>query len=73
MKAVSYERKEKMAVGSHPKRKLRAATDAILRVTTSGIRGSDLHMYDGRTTLKKGTVASSVPDPWACSRRTVPC
>src|SRR4029077_17806943 len=56
MKPVSYERKEKMAVGSHPKPKLKAPTDAILRVTTSGICGSDLHMYDGRTPLKKGTV-----------------
>ncbi len=25
-------------------------------VTTSGICGSDLHMYDGRTPLDKGTV-----------------
>jgi len=25
-------------------------------VTTSGICGSDLHMYDGRTELKQGTV-----------------
>lgn len=56
MKAVSYERKEKMAVGSHLKPKLKAPTDAILRVTTSGICGSDLHMCDGRTPLKKGTV-----------------
>ena len=59
MKAVSYERKEKMAVGSHPKPKLKAPTDAILRVTTSGICGSDLHMYEGRTALKKGTVVGS--------------
>jgi threonine dehydrogenase-like Zn-dependent dehydrogenase len=31
-------------------------TDALLRVTTSGSCGSDLHMYDGRTPLEKGTV-----------------
>lgn len=56
MKAVSYEAKHKMTVGSHPKPELRSATDALLRVTTSGICGSDLHMYDGRTGLDKGTV-----------------
>jgi glutathione-independent formaldehyde dehydrogenase len=56
MKAVSYETKHKMAVSTHPKPKLQAPTDALLRVTTSGICGSDLHMYDGRTPLEKGTV-----------------
>ena len=56
MKAVSYEGTHKMAVTNHPKPKLSSPTDAILRVTTSGICGSDLHMYDGRTELKEGTV-----------------
>jgi glutathione-independent formaldehyde dehydrogenase len=56
MKAVSYASKHEMAVGDHPKPAIKAPTDALLRVTTSGICGSDLHMYDGRTPLKKGTV-----------------
>jgi glutathione-independent formaldehyde dehydrogenase len=56
MKAVSYEGKHKMSVVEHPKPKLHAPTDVLLRVTTSGICGSDLHMYDGRTPLKEGTV-----------------
>src|SRR5205814_9373381 len=38
------------------KPKLVSPTDAILKVTTSGICGSDLHMYEGRTELKQGTV-----------------
>ena len=54
MKAVSYEGKRKMVVSDHPKPKLGKPTDALLRVTTSGICGSDLHMYDGRTPLKSG-------------------
>jgi len=45
-----------MTVADHPKPKLKSPTGAILRVTTSGICGSDLHMYDGRTALDKGTV-----------------
>ncbi len=56
MKAVSYEGTHKMAVNDHPKPKIQGPTDAVLRVTTSGICGSDLHMYDGRTPLDKGTV-----------------
>lgn len=56
MKAVSYEGKRKMVVSEHPKPELNKPSDALLRVTTSGICGSDLHMYDGRTPLKKGTV-----------------
>lgn len=56
MKAVSYEGPRKLAVADRPNPKIQSPTDAILRVTTSGICGSDLHMYDGRTPLKKGTV-----------------
>ena len=56
MKAVSYKGPHKVAVSDHPKPKLNSSTDAILKVTTSGICGSDLHMYDGRTELKEGTV-----------------
>src|SRR3954463_5700270 len=56
MKAVSYEGKRKMEVTDHPKPKIKSPTDALLRVTTTGICGSDLHMYDGRTALPKGTV-----------------
>ncbi len=56
MKAVSYQGKHKMSVSEHDNPELKSPTDAILRVTTSGICGSDLHMYDGRTPLEKGTV-----------------
>ncbi len=56
MKAVSFEGTRNMSVSDHPKPKLKSPTDALLRVTTSGICGSDLHMYDGRTPLEEGTV-----------------
>jgi glutathione-independent formaldehyde dehydrogenase len=56
MKAVTYEGLHKMAVSEESRPKLDSPTDAVLRVTTAGICGSDLHMYDGRTPLKKGTV-----------------
>lgn len=56
MKAVSYEGPRKVAVSDRPNPKITSPNDAILRVSTSGICGSDLHMYDGRTPLKKGTI-----------------
>jgi glutathione-independent formaldehyde dehydrogenase len=56
MKAASYQSSHKVSVSDHPKPKLNKPSDALLRVTTSGICGSDLHMYDGRTPLKPGTV-----------------
>jgi glutathione-independent formaldehyde dehydrogenase len=56
MKAVSYQGVKQMEVADHPKPKIKSPSDAILRVTTSGICGSDLHMYDGRTPLDSGTV-----------------
>jgi len=42
-----------MSVSSLPKPKIKKSTDALLRVTTTGICGSDLHMFDGRTPLDK--------------------
>jgi glutathione-independent formaldehyde dehydrogenase len=56
MKAVVYEGVKQMEVADHPKPRIKSPSDAILRVTTSGICGSDLHMYDGRTPLDSGTV-----------------
>ena len=38
------------------KTKISFADRCILKATTSGICGSDLHMYEGRTELKQGTV-----------------
>ena len=56
VKAVRYEDVRKISVSDYPKPKLVSPTDAIIKVTTSGICGSDLHMYDGRTELKHGTI-----------------
>jgi len=56
MKAISYQGVRKMSVSNHEKPTIQSPNDALLRVTTSGICGSDLHMYDGRTPLNKGTI-----------------
>jgi len=44
MKAISYQGPRKMSVSTHAKPKIKKPTDAVLRVTTTGICGSDLHM-----------------------------
>src|SRR5579862_2464864 len=56
MKAVTYKGVRQMSVSNEAKPKINSPTDAILKVTTTGICGSDLHMYDGRTPLEEGTV-----------------
>jgi glutathione-independent formaldehyde dehydrogenase len=56
MKAVVFDGKYQMRVQEQPRPRLQNPRDAILRVTTAAICGSDLHMYEGRTGLKPGQV-----------------
>ena len=49
MKAIVYKGPNKVAVEAVPDPEIEAPTDAIVRITSSGICGSDLHMYEGRT------------------------
>ncbi|MDI2099193.1 zinc-dependent alcohol dehydrogenase [Ruicaihuangia caeni] len=45
MRAVTWQGNEKMSVETVPDPSLRAPTDAIIRVTSTAICGSDLHLY----------------------------
>ena len=54
MKAVVFEGKSRMRVADENKPEAMGPKDAVLRVTTSAICGSDLHMYEGRTALPAG-------------------
>jgi glutathione-independent formaldehyde dehydrogenase len=56
MKAVVYKGPFDLAVEEVPDPRLQEPLDAIIRITTSNICGSDLHMYEGRTTVEKGQV-----------------
>jgi glutathione-independent formaldehyde dehydrogenase len=56
MKEVVYKGKGKITVEDVEDPKLTKPTDAILKVTSAAICGSDLHMYEGRTTAEEGTV-----------------
>jgi threonine dehydrogenase-like Zn-dependent dehydrogenase len=46
MKALTWQGKRDVRVENVPDPKLRDPTDAIIRVTSSGICGSDLHLYE---------------------------
>ncbi len=56
MKAVVYEGENRMRVSEQQDPSVAGPEDALLRVTTSAICGSDLHMYEGRTALPPGRV-----------------
>ena len=46
MRAVTWQGKRDVRVENVPDPELRESTDAIIRVTSSGICGSDLHLYE---------------------------
>ena len=54
MKALKYHGPYKVSVDEAEAPRLKAPTDAILRVTSAAICGSDLHRYDGRTDFEPG-------------------
>src|SRR5579883_1340147 len=56
MKAVVYDGPRKVVVKDVPDAKIERPTDAIVRITTANICGSDLHMYEGRTDFEQGRV-----------------
>lgn len=56
MKAVVYKEPFKVAVENVPDAKIKDPNDALVRVTSTAICGSDLHMYEGRTAAKAGIV-----------------
>jgi threonine dehydrogenase-like Zn-dependent dehydrogenase len=57
MKAVCWEGKGKVHVGTVPEPKLLNPRDAIVRVTATAICGSDLHLFDGYIpTMKAGDI-----------------
>ncbi|GIH46664.1 Threonine dehydrogenase [Microbispora rosea] len=56
MKAVVYEGPRQVGVENVPDARIEVPTDVLVRVTTTNICGSDLHMYEGRTDLEPGRV-----------------
>ena len=61
MKAVVYKGPKKVEVEDVENPKISKPTDAIVRITSSAICGSDLHMYDGETTFESGRTLGHEP------------
>src|SRR5258708_23462054 len=56
MKALVYHGPRKGSMDTVPDPKIEKATDVVIRLTTTNICGSDLHMYEGRTDVEKGKI-----------------
>lgn len=56
MKAVVYRGPRDVSVEQVADARIEQPLDAVIRVTTTNICGSDLHMYEGRTNVEEGTV-----------------
>jgi glutathione-independent formaldehyde dehydrogenase len=56
VKAVVYEGPRTVAVEDVDDPRIEQPTDVLVQITTSAICGSDLHMYEGRTDVERGTV-----------------
>ncbi|GEA87147.1 glutathione-independent formaldehyde dehydrogenase [Cellulomonas cellasea] len=56
MRAVVYRGPRQVEVTEVPDARIQEPTDAVVRITTTNICGSDLHMYEGRTSVEEGKV-----------------
>jgi glutathione-independent formaldehyde dehydrogenase len=56
MKALVYEGPRKVAVKEMPDARIEKPTDVLVKITTTNICGSDLHMYEGRTNMETGRI-----------------
>jgi threonine dehydrogenase-like Zn-dependent dehydrogenase len=56
MKALVYNGPRDVAVKDVPDAKIEKPTDVLVKITTTNICGSDLHMYEGRTDVKQGQI-----------------
>jgi threonine dehydrogenase-like Zn-dependent dehydrogenase len=56
MRALVYNGPRDVSVRQVPDATIERATDVLVRITTTNICGSDLHMYEGRTSMSPGRV-----------------
>ncbi|MEU8012132.1 glutathione-independent formaldehyde dehydrogenase [Micromonospora parva] len=61
MRAVVYADVRTVEVREVPDATLQAQTDALVRITSTALCGTDLHMYDGRTSAEPGLVLGHEP------------
>ncbi|BBU33519.1 aldehyde dehydrogenase (plasmid) [Burkholderia sp. THE68] len=56
MKALVYEGPRNVVVKDMPDARIEQPTDVVVKITTTNICGSDLHMYEGRTNMETGRI-----------------
>ncbi len=56
MRALVYHGPENVSVDEVPDATIEKPTDVLVKITTTNICGSDLHMYEGRTSVEEGKV-----------------
>ncbi len=56
MKALVYHGPRDVRVKDVPDAKIERPTDVLVKITSTNICGSDLHMYEGRTNVEEGKV-----------------
>jgi threonine dehydrogenase-like Zn-dependent dehydrogenase len=56
MQALVYNGTREVNVQDVPDARIERPTDVLVKITTTGICGSDLHMYEGRAALEPGRV-----------------
>ena len=56
MKAVVYHGPRNVSANEVPDARIEKPTDALVRITSTNICGSDLHMYEGRTDFEEGRI-----------------
>ena len=61
VRAVVFENTHSVKVAEVPDAELEKPSDVVIRVTSSAICGTDLHMYDGRTGATPGLIFGHEP------------
>jgi glutathione-independent formaldehyde dehydrogenase len=56
VKALVYNGPKSVSIKNVPDPKIEQPTDALVRITTTNICGSDLHMSEGRTDIETGKI-----------------
>jgi glutathione-independent formaldehyde dehydrogenase len=56
MKALVYRGARDVRIETVPEPKIQSPRDALVKITTTNICGSDLHMFEGRTSVEAGKV-----------------
>jgi threonine dehydrogenase-like Zn-dependent dehydrogenase len=62
MKALCWHGRSDVRIDTVPDPKIEDPTDVVVKITASGICGSDLHLYDGyMPTMKSGDILGHEP------------